>query len=78
MLKKKEHPFSQKLRIIQLFEGDFNGALKYLLGRKLMHFATRRGLFSKETFGSRLGKSANEAMLNLQLVLDNHRIWKKN
>ena len=32
MLLKKKDPFYNKLRIIQLFEGDFNGALKYLLG----------------------------------------------
>ena len=32
MLQKKDYPFSQKMRIIQLFEGDFNGALKYLMG----------------------------------------------
>ena len=78
MLKKKQHPYSQKLRIIQLFEGDFNGALNYLLGRRLMQHATKEGLFDKETFGSRLGKSAIEALLTLQLIFDNHRIWKKN
>ena len=78
MLKKKTHPHVHKLRIIQLFEGDFNGALKYLLGRKLMQHATENGVIDNQTFGSRLGKSAIEAVINLQLIFDNHRIWKRN
>lgn len=78
MLKKKKHPYSQKLRIIQLFEGDFNGALKYLLGRKLMRYITSLGIIDNGTYGSRLGKTANEAILTLQVVQDNHRIWKRN
>ena len=78
MLKKKDEPYSQKLRIIQLFEGDFNGGLKYLLGRQLIKHATKTGIIDNEAYGSRTGKTANEAILNLQLLYDNHRIWKKN
>ena len=78
MHKKKDEPYSQKLRIIQLFEGDFNGGLKYLLGRQLMKHATKTGIIDNETYGSRIGRTANEAILNLQLLYDNHRIWKKN
>ena len=32
MIQKLSQPYSHKLRIIQLFEGDFNGGLKYILG----------------------------------------------
>ena len=78
MLKKKKLPFSQKLRIIQLFEGDFNGALKYILGRKMMHYITKHKVIDSETYGSRTGKTSIEAIMTLQLILDNTRIWKKN
>ena len=78
MLQKKKQPFSQKLRIIQLFEGDFNGGLKYLLGRKLMWHATEEGIMDTDTYGSRTGRTAPEAVVNLQLIFDDSRLWKKN
>ena len=78
MLQKKEQPFSQKMRIIQLFEGDLNGALKYLMGRRLMWHITSNGIVDADTYGSRLGKTAIEAVLNLQLIFDNCRVWKRN
>jgi hypothetical protein len=37
MLQKKAKPFIHRLRIIQLFEGDFNRALKYLFGCLVMY-----------------------------------------
>ena len=77
MLQKKNNPYSQKLRIIQLFEGDFNGALKYIMGRKLMYHMTSSKGVDGDVYGSRTGKTAIEALLNLQLVFDHHRIWKK-
>ena len=78
MLQKKDKPYAQKLRIIQLFEGDMNGALKYFMGRMLMRYATSKGIIDSEAYGSRLGKTSIEAIINLQLIFDNHRIWKKN
>ena len=66
------------MRIIQLFEGDFNGVLKYILGRKMMWHITSNKLVDADTYGSHLGKTATEAVLNLQLILDNCRIWKQN
>ena len=78
MLKKKKHPFTQKLRIIQLFEGDFNGGLKYILGRLLMQHLTKEEVIDTDVYGSVKGKTAIEALLNIQLICDHHRIWKKN
>ena len=46
----------QKLQIIQLFEGDFNGALKYIMGRKLMHHITDSKSVDGDVYGSRVGK----------------------
>ena len=76
MIQKKHLPFVHKMRIIQLFKDDFNSALKYLLGRKLMDHATKNSYMDMDTYGSRTGKSAIEAILNLQLIFDNARIWK--
>ena len=78
MLQKKEYPYSQKMRIIQLFEGDFNGALKYLMGRRLMWHITNNNIIDADTYGSRLGKTATEAIINLQLIFDYCRTTKTN
>ena len=78
MIQKKKHPFSQKLRIIQLFEGDFNAGLKYLLGRKLLWHMHNKQLIDEEIYGSRKGKTGSEALISLQLLADHSRTWKKN
>ena len=70
MLLKKQHPFSQKLRIIQLFEGDFNAGLKCLLGRRLMWHINQMKIIDEEIYGSRLGKTGPEALISLQLLTD--------
>ena len=75
---KKNHPFSQKMRIIQLFEGDFNAGLKHLLGEKLMWHLHNNKLIDNEIFGSRKGKTGHEALISLQLLADHSRTWKKN
>ncbi len=77
MIQKKADPIYPKLRIVQLFEGDFNAALKYLLGRVLMHHITKENVFDPEIFGSRQGKTASEALINLQVLYDHHRMWYK-
>ena len=78
MLLKKKYPFVQKLRIIQLFEGDLNGGLKYLLGRRLMRHIHEAKIIDKEIYGSRIGKTGAEALIGLQLLADYYRIWKIN
>ena len=77
MLQKRKQPYIHRLRIIQLFEGDFNGGLKYLLGKKLMQHMVTNGLIPNETFGSIPGRNAAETMKLLQLFYENHRILKK-
>ena len=76
MIQKLKHPIIQKLRIVQLFEEDFNAGLKYLLGRRLMQHMNETDTHDPETFGSRTGKTAPEALLNLQLLFDHCRLWK--
>ena len=77
MLLKKTQPFSQKLRIIQLFEGDFNAGLKYLIGRRLMWHITNFNLMDEEVYGSMVGKTGLEALTSLYLLADHSRTWKK-
>ena len=76
MIKKLKQPLLPKLRIVQLFEGDFNAGLKYLIGKKMMTHMNEIGLHDNETFGSRTGKTAPEALMNLQLLFDHNRLWK--
>ena len=77
MLQKTKQPIVTKLQIIQLFEGDFNAALKYLLGRKLMKYMHKNYMHDTETFGSRIGKTSPEALQNIRLLCNHSRIWKK-
>jgi hypothetical protein len=76
MLQKKDKPYIHRLRIIQLFEGDFNGALKYLLGRLLMYHIVKNDECDKQAFGSIPGRTAHDALITLQLLYDNARINK--
>ena len=75
---KKDKPYSQKLCIIQLFKGDMNGGLKYLMDRVLMKHINNEKIVDDEIFGSRTGKTGIEALLGLQLLLDHSRVWKIN
>ena len=75
MIKKLKQPLLPKLRIVQLFEGDFNAGLKYLIGKKMMQHMNESELHDPETFGSRTGKTAPEALINLQLLFDHNRTW---
>jgi hypothetical protein len=76
MLKKKDKPYIHRLRIIQLFEGDFNGALKYLLGRLLMYHVVETKECDRQAFGSIPGRTAHDALITLQLIYDNARVNK--
>jgi hypothetical protein len=77
MLKKDETPFLHRLRITQLFEGDFNGALKYLLGRLLMYHVVKTKQCDEQAFGSIPGRTAHGALITLQLLYDNARVAKR-
>ena len=77
MLQKLDKPYIHKLRIIQLFEGDFNGGLKYLLGKRLMEHLVKNGTIDEHAYGSIPGKSSQEAMQTLQFIYENHRIMKR-
>ena len=66
MLMKEELPFIHRLRIIQLFEGDMNGALQLLFGRRQMNYMEKHNLNSDATYGGRKGKGCHQALNRIQ------------
>jgi hypothetical protein len=76
MLQKKDKPYIHQLCIIQLFEGDFNGALKYLLGCLLMYHVVNNNECDRQAFGSIPGQTAHGALMTLQLIYNNVQINK--
>ena len=77
MLQKK-NPFISKPITIHLFEGDFNGMLKYLLGRKLMRHMVAKDKIDITKFGSIPGHDAKKAMKLLDMIFLNHRLLSRN
>ena len=47
-------------------------------GGMLMRYVDTKGILGSEVYASRLEKTSIEAITNLQLIFDNHRMWKKN
>ena len=76
MLHKIAIPTWEKLRIIQLMEGDFNGGLRYIFGRKLMHYADATNISSESTYGGRKGKNCHDALARIQLAKEQLRIMR--
>ena len=74
MLQKKRARYIDKLRIIQLFEADFNSALKYILGRKLLYHGEDQCINSNQTHGSRPGRSTHDALTITTLSADLARL----
>ena len=70
MIEKAAGDFNvEKLRIILLFEADFNANNKWI-GRAVMYQAEQENLMAAEQFGSRKFKSAIFQCLNKQLFYD--------
>ena len=76
MLMKEDTPYIHRLRIIQLFEGDLNGALKLLFGRRLMKYGEDNNLNSEATYGGRKRKSGYQAMARIQYTSEISRIMR--
>ena len=74
MIQKDPLPKITRLRIVQLYEADFNSMLKYVLGRKLMHHSEEHRINSPQLYGSRKGKSTQEALITLRVIYDLARL----
>ena len=75
MLKKKSQPWIDKLRIIELFEADYNVSIKISMRRLLWH-QVKHDITSEGTYGTIPGGSTHEAMFIRQFTFDLHRITK--
>ena len=58
------------LRAILLMEGDFNGAMKILLGYRMVRMAQQLNLIPDECYGSRPGCTALQVSLGRTLTAD--------
>ena len=70
MLQKLRRSYDTKLRIVQLYEAEFNTILKQLLGRRLMWHSEVHGINGHQLFGSRKGKSTYDALVTARVIYD--------
>lgn len=66
-----------RLRILALFESDFNQAKHILIGRKVTHHVEDNNLISTMQFGSRPGRQCQSAVLNKVLAHDIVRLTRR-
>ena len=70
MLAKTDRPYIHRLRIVQLFEADFNAALKIFYSRRLMHNSEKYNLNPDQVYASRKGNTVHDCLVNLQLTYE--------
>lgn len=71
-------PNIHRLRIIHLFEADFNFFLKLQWGHRLIRYADELNLLNDGQYGSRPGRMAIEPVMLLQLTTDLCTVLKHN
>ena len=69
-------PIIEKLRIIMLFDAQFNFALKMVFGRRMIHNAEDCGFFGSENHGSRPGRQVQDALLEKTLMYEHARLTR--
>jgi hypothetical protein len=69
-------PRIEKLRIIMLYEADFNFVLKLIWGRRLARHAEVYNCIGKENKGSRSGRQTSDALLEKLLVYKYARLTR--
>ena len=63
-------PWIHRLRIIELLDASFNGALMILIGRKMVYHAKDQKCIHPSNYGSVPGKTAQGAILQKKLSID--------
>ena len=74
MIPKSNKPYISKLRNIQLTEADYNGALKYIIGRKLRKYSEHNGSSSDNTFGGRSKRNCIQMLKTIQTMNEDNRL----
>ncbi|GFH50470.1 hypothetical protein CTEN210_06946 [Chaetoceros tenuissimus] len=74
MLQKKDLPYYMKLRIIELFELDYNAVLKSLFGKVFVRFEQSQGFQNCESYGAVQGRSAHQALNSALIVYEHSRV----
>ena len=72
------NPCIHRLRIIHLFEADFNLYMKMQWGKRLVRRASKHTLLNTGQYGSVPNRTALEPILLTQLTNDNCRILRRN
>ena len=62
MLQKKDLPYYMKLRIIELFELDYNAVLKFLFGKVFARYEQAAGFQNQESYGAVQERSTHQAL----------------
>ena len=70
MIQKVKKPYITKLRIVQLYEADFNTMLKHLLGKRLMSHSEEHKINVHQIFGYRKFKSTYDALVTVRVIYD--------
>ena len=76
MIQKMKLAYVTKLRIVQLYEADFNTMLKFLLGYKLMGHSEKHGINGHQLYGSRKGKCPYNALITVRIIYDMARVQR--
>ncbi|GFH56253.1 hypothetical protein CTEN210_12729 [Chaetoceros tenuissimus] len=74
MLQKKDLPYYMKLRIIELFELDYNAVLKFLFGKVFARYEQAAGFQNNESYGAVQGRSAHQALNSALIVYEHSRV----
>ena len=70
MIQKQRVPCVNKLRIVQLYEENFNTMLKVLLSERLMQHSEEHNLNGHQIYGSRKVKSTYDALVTVRVIYD--------
>ena len=70
MLQKIKRPYTHKLQIVQLFEVDFNAALKIYYSRRMMSNSVASSLNPDQIYAGIKGNTVHDCLVNLQLTYE--------
>ena len=74
MLQKEPLPYLHRLRIVQLYEADFNSYMKIVIGRKLTYHAEKHLLLGDQAHGNWPNCSTQDALLTTRLISNEARL----